>query len=252
MNVSNMISTHKSYFLVPALGQKRSSLPLGSVIADVTCLERINTNEDLSTQIDTEIDTKEVNHCSGKVKNVDGSDTGPYSTFRRLILGDLDAPLSSESEIGYDIDWMETRSFEPSAEFIAKAAADPAIKSRLETGDDTKAYVVTGVKMARVFSIIEIQKTDKEMGMTVFHGRKIGGPTVLAFQVKQLSLTSSGEPTSESYVAGAVLEQEDREAKYMYEPTELDGEDMAELGMEAITLIDGNGEECRVFIPRKE
>ncbi|KAL7954737.1 hypothetical protein V8C34DRAFT_327949 [Trichoderma compactum] len=187
-----------------ALGQKESDLPLGSVIADVTTLERINPNENLSIPIDTETSTAELS-CEGGFIRSGGYDNSRYSAFRRLIPGYLMAPLASESVIDYDIDWIEARYFKPSAKFIAKAAADPAVKSRFEIGDSAKVFVVTGVMTAREVTIQETHETKEKIRMNV--KTDIEDPPILAFQVNQLTLTSDGEPTIESYADGAVFEQ---------------------------------------------
>lgn len=245
-----MTSTDKSYFLVPALDREPSDIPLGSVIADVTSLEKINPTEDCPAQIDTEIYTKGVRDCAGKVENVDGCGTGPYSAFRRLILSDFEAPLSSESKIEYECNLIQTRSFKPSPEFIVKVVVDPAVKSHLEIGGGrAKVFVITGIKITRGLFVYETQKTKNKMAKKVYHGVRIGGPTVFAFQVEQLGLTSNGEPTSESYVSGAVLRQEDHKAEYTVEANELDDEDIDELGVEVVDVINDNGEKCRFLIP---
>ncbi|QYS95391.1 hypothetical protein H0G86_002683 [Trichoderma simmonsii] len=201
-----MPSFRESYFLVPVLGQQESDMPLGSVIADVTTLERIKPNEDLSIHIDTEI------YKPWRVPQIVGAIPSArydieYSAFRRLMLDDLEEPLAPVSLIVYGIDQIKTRCFQPSAEFIAKAAADPAVKSRLEIGDAAKVFVVTGVKMARKFSVHE---ENTETGM-VKHQIKFDATdlsTIFAFKVSQLFLTSDGEPTIENYVDGAIFEED--------------------------------------------
>ncbi|KAJ4861376.1 hypothetical protein T069G_02330 [Trichoderma breve] len=199
-----MPSFRESYFLVPSLGQQESDMPLGSVIADVTTLERIKPNEDLSIHIDTKVyKLAEVEPTAGFIRS-GGFDTSRYSAFRRIMLDGLEEPPASASVIEYEIGWVKTRLFQPSAEFIAKAAADPAVKSRLEIGDAAKVFVITGLKTTKIFSISE---TLEEEGI-VTHEKEFDGPTILGFKVKRLFLTSDGEPTIESYVDGAIFEQD--------------------------------------------
>ncbi|KAK4081258.1 uncharacterized protein Triagg1_2790 [Trichoderma aggressivum f. europaeum] len=214
------MSGPESYFLVPALGQEPDSMPLGSVIADVETLERMNPNENLSIPIDTKIFTAKIETATGFMWN--GPDEGysltKYLAFRRLILGDIEAPLPPGSTIKYRCERIETRHFEPSAEFIANAAANPAVKSRLEIGDSAKVFVVTGIKTAEEIKVKENQKTDTKMHMRGTHGKSALGPTIVAFQVKQLFLTPDA--------------------------TDLTDEDLVEQGMEAVKVtIDGNGDQ---------
>ncbi|KAL7907410.1 hypothetical protein GGI35DRAFT_487119 [Trichoderma velutinum] len=123
---------------------------------------------------------------------------------------------------------METRRFTPSPNFIAKAAADPAVKAFLKMESTDEVFVVTGVKIAKGLAITTIKETEKgrilqaRVGLPIpqlqietraernrarcqAHTQTIDGPTIFAFQVERLRLTWKNVPTSKGYLTNAVF-----------------------------------------------
>ncbi|KAL7781838.1 hypothetical protein V8C43DRAFT_319541 [Trichoderma afarasin] len=223
--------TRKSYFMAPKWSICPSSVPLGSVITSVTDKHQIlQHNKDLSTHIDTEIYAQETMNCSGKIEITSRWFVGFHPFSDRHILLDRTNPYaryaSSSSLKGtYACELMETRSFKPSPEFLAKVAADPAIKSRLESHENV--FVVTGVKIANKGAITENMVNKMftvRMGVQKWPRlilTAIDQPMLFAFQVEKVSFTWEGKLTSKAYDLGDEAE--------------------ANCGMETRNGLDGDG-----------
>ncbi len=272
-----MASTRKSYLLSPSWGLKPSEVALGSVIASVKFPERPLSRTELPAEIDTEIHTEEAKNCSGKVNNGNKWSIGLFATFIHCVTPGGEASYSSRSssEIEYSCDSMETRRFTASPEFIAKAAADPAVKSHLKVGGmAAKVFVVTGVKIANGVTIttteeagrdatihvgVEVPATQTTVGLRATlnptkyrtHTKTIEGPSVFAFQVVKLLVNRRGEAISKGYVVGAVLGQKDEEIQYVIEMADedLDDDDMNDFGLKSREGLGQGGEKCRILIP---
>ncbi|KAL6820172.1 hypothetical protein J3E69DRAFT_374212 [Trichoderma sp. SZMC 28015] len=218
-----MPSTQKSYFLPPHWQLRPSRIPLGGVITSVTDKREILLGKkDLSTDIDTEIYTKEAKNCSGKIELSYEGHLGVFSSIK-LVRTRPEAPFAwkTQVEYRYACELIETRSFKPSPEFLAKVAANPAFKSRLKYNywdPRAKVFVVTGVKIANRGSITNTQET---LFATGAGGRRVNQhsrspieqPMLFAFQVEQVYFTWAGKLATKAYVKGAHIGQEDNEAE---------------------------------------
>lgn len=273
-----MASTCKSYLLTPSWGLKPSEVALGSAIASVRFPQRPLSSKDLPTKIDTEIHTEEPDtRCSGKIKDGNKWSIGLFATFVQFITAGGEASYSSTSstEIEYSCDSMTTRRFTASRDFIAKAAADPAVKSHLKIGGmGAKVFVVTGVKIAEGLTITTTEGAEKDITIHVSakvpaaqttvgpkatlnptkyrtHTKTIAGPTVFAFEVVKLLVNRKGEATSKEYIVGAVLGLKDEEIEYVIEMADedLDDDDMNDFGLESREGLEEDGEKCRIIIP---
>lgn len=209
-NFSDMFSfTRNSYFLAPKRPLCPSSIPLGSVITTLIDEHQILANNmDLSTAIDTEIQTDEVQNYSGKKKFSSSRFISPFSFVMRLLTKSPHPVAAfSSREFNYAYELMETRSFKPSPEFLAKVAADPAFKSRLESS--CNVYVVTGVKIANrgfitISVMADVHTPQGIIPIREFEETPIDGePMLFALQVEKVGLTRAGKPKSKAYVKGA-------------------------------------------------
>ncbi|MBE3049829.1 hypothetical protein IMZ48_46495 [Candidatus Bathyarchaeota archaeon] len=271
-----MASTRKSYLLTPSWGLKPSELALGSVIASVKFPERPLSNKDLPADIDTEVHTEESKDCSGRLKDGNKWSIGLFATFVDLITAGGEASYSSgsSSEIEYSCESMETRRFTASPEFIAKAAADSAVKSHLKIGGmGAKVFVVTGVKTAKGVTITITEEAEKDATIHVSagipgtkttvgpkatlnptryrtHTKTIDGPIIFAFQVEKVRVNRKSNATSKGYVVGAVLGQDGKKVEYVTEVADedLDDEDMDDAGLESRDAFE-DGEKCRIIVP---
>ncbi|KAL6820175.1 hypothetical protein J3E69DRAFT_374221 [Trichoderma sp. SZMC 28015] len=266
-----MASNHKSYLLAPSWDLNPSEIALGSVIADVTSPQRVLSSKGLPAEVDTEIQFSKDGNCFGKINENHKWGVGIFSDFMNVITAGFKVSHASmsSSHIEYSCESMETQRFTPSQKFIAKAAAEPQVKSHLKIGGlGTKLFIVTGIKIAKGVTISTTEEAGKD---TIFqvgaeipipiptpqiqigpkatrnltrheaHTKTTGGPIVFAFQVEKLRLT--WKPTSKGYVKGAVLGQRGDETEYMIEVDEdLDDDDMADFGLEA-----HDGEKYRVI-----
>lgn len=275
-SATNMASNHKSYLLAPSWDLNPSEIALGSVIADVTSPQRVLSSKGLPAEVDTEIQFSKDGNCFGKISKNHKWGFGIFSDFMNVITAGFKVSHASmsSSHIEYSCESMETQRFTPSQKFIAKAAAEPQVKSHLKIGGlGTKIFIVTGIKIAKGVTISTTEEAGKD---TVVHmGAEIptpqiqigpkatrnltrhethtktagrGGSIVFAFQVEKLRLTWR-EPTSEGYVKGAVLGQRGNETEYMIEVAadeDLDDDDMADFGLEAHEGSE-DGEKYRVI-----
>ncbi|OPB41819.1 hypothetical protein A0O28_0103790 [Trichoderma guizhouense] len=238
-----MPSTQKSYFLPPHWQRRPSHIPLGGVITSVTDEREILRNKDLPTDIDTEIYTKEAKSCSGKIELSYKGHLGLFSSIQ-LARTRPKAPYAWKTEVEYKYacELIETRSFKPSPEFLAKVAANPAFKSRLKYNywdPRAKVFVVTGVKIANSGSITHNRDS---LFATGVGGRRVNQhsqipieqPMLFAFQVEQVYFTWTGKLATKAYVKGAHIGQEDNEAEDKAQDADEDlvEEDEAKCGME--------------------
>lgn len=238
-----MPSTQKSYFLPPHWQLRPSRIPLGGVITSVTDEREILGKKDLSTDIDTEIYTKEAKSCSGKIELSYKGHLGVLSSIQ-LVRTRPEAPYAwkTQVEYRYACELIETRSFKPSPEFLAKVAANPAFKSRLKYNywdPRAKVFVITGVKIANRGSITHIQEN---LFATGVGGRRVNHhsqipieqPMLFAFQVEQVYFTWTGKLATKAYVKGAHIGQEDNEAedKAQDADEDLGDEDEANCGVQ--------------------
>ncbi|PNP51048.1 hypothetical protein THARTR1_08276 [Trichoderma harzianum] len=273
-----MASSRRSYLLAPSWDLSPSEIALGSVIADVTSPQRVLSNKDLPAEVDTEIQCVKDDNCFGKINETHEWGIGVFSDFLNMITAGFEASHASRasSHIEYSCESMETQRFTPSQTFIAKAAAEPHVKAHLQIGGlGTKFFIVTGIKIAKGVTIATTEEAGKDTTFQVgaeiptpqlqigpkatlnltrhqAHTKTIGGPIVFAFQVEKLRLTWKREPTSESYVKGAVLGQRGDVTEYMIEVADkdLDDDDMADFGLEARDITDDDGEKCRIIFLR--
>ncbi|KAL6806341.1 hypothetical protein GGI42DRAFT_321028 [Trichoderma sp. SZMC 28013] len=273
-----MASTHKSYFLASSWDLNPSEITLGSVITDVKAPEQLLSNKDLPANIDTDIYAQEATNSSGEVEYGNEFSVGLFSTFIQLITAGFEVSHSSKSssKLEYSYESMETRRFTPSQEFIAKVAADAAVKSRLKIwGRRAKIFLITGVKIAKGVTLATVEEAEKDTTFQVgveiptpqvkigpkatlnlatrqAHTQRVEGPIIFAFQVERLRLPWKGEPTSERHVNGAVLGQKNGEIQYMIQVSDacLDDEEMKHIGLEARDITDEDGEKCRIIFPR--
>ncbi|KAL7781836.1 hypothetical protein V8C43DRAFT_297416 [Trichoderma afarasin] len=212
----------KSYFLAPSWDLDPSEIALGSVIADITSPETFISNKDLPTEIDKKIRSWEAKGCSGSIKSRRKWGVGLFTTLLQAIKSyvAISYVSMSSSEFKYSCESIETRTFALSPQFIAKAAADPAVATFLKTGD--KVFVITGVKIAKTLDITTIKVTENSKivqasaGIPIpdlqikaeagrdharyhTHTQRIDGPIVFAFQVARLRLNRKNVPTIEDY-----------------------------------------------------
>ncbi|KAF3071777.1 hypothetical protein CFAM422_006178 [Trichoderma lentiforme] len=273
-----MASNHESYLLAPSWDLSSSEIALGSVIADVTCPQRVLSTKGLPAEVDTEIQFRKADDCVGKTNKNYTWGAGVFSDFLNVIPAGFKASYASRSSsrIEYSCESMETQRFTPSPKFIAKAAAEPQVKSHLKIGGlGTKFFIVTGIKIAKGVTIATTKEAGKDITLQVgaeiptpqiqigpkvtlnltkdeAHTQRVEGPIVFAFQVEKLLLTWKREPIGESYVKGAVLGQRDDETDYVIEVADedLDGNDMADFGLETHNGSEENGEKYRVIFSR--
>ncbi|KAM0476145.1 hypothetical protein ACHAPX_006562 [Trichoderma viride] len=273
-----MADTHKTYLLAPLWGLKPSEVALGNAIASVKFPQKSLSNTNLPNEIDTEIHTEEAKDCSGMIKTGNKWSVGLFATFVHFITAGIETSFSSASslEIEYSCESMETIRFTISPEFLAKAAADIAVKTHFKVGGiGAKVFVITGVKIAKGITITTTKETDKNTTFLVgaeiplaqttvgpkatvkpskyqTHTKTIDGPIVFAFQVEKLRVSRKGEAISKSYVKGAMLgENNDDEDEFVIEiPKEsLDDDDMDDFGVELCEGLEESGEKCQIFIP---
>ncbi|KAM6481767.1 hypothetical protein HDV62DRAFT_397854 [Trichoderma sp. SZMC 28011] len=212
----------KSYFLAPTWDLDPSEIALGSVIADITTPQMFISNKDLPTEIDKKIHSWEVKGCSGGIKWLRKGGIGLFTTLLQAIKSyfAISYVSTSSSEFKYTCELIETRTFTLSPQFIAKAAADPAVATFLKTGD--KVFIITGVKIAKTLDITTIKvmenstivqasagipipdlqikvEAGRDHGRYHTHTQRIDGPIVFAFQVARLRLNRKNVPTVEDY-----------------------------------------------------
>ncbi|KAF3910649.1 hypothetical protein ABW21_db0205587 [Orbilia brochopaga] len=272
-----MASTRKSYLLAPSWDLRPSEVALGNAIASVRFPERLLSNKDLPAEIDTEIYTEEAKDCKGEVTDGNKLSVGLFATFLQVVTfgGELSYSTMSSSKIEYSCESMETRRFTASPDFIAKVAADPAVKTHLKMGGmGAKVFVVTGVKTAKGVTITTTEEAEKDKTIHVgaeipatqitvgpkatlnatkyqTHTKTIDGPIVFAFQVDKLRVSRKGVATSKGYTVGALLGQKDEKVEYVIEMADedLDDDDMDDFGVESRDGLEEGGEMCRVVFP---
>lgn len=273
-----MVSTQKSYFLASSWDLDPSEVTLGSVITDVKSPAKLLSSKDLSANIDTDIYAREATNSSGKTWSRNEFSVGLFSKFIELMAAGVEVSYSSKSssKLEYSYESMETRRFTPSQAFIAKVAADAAVKSRLKIwGRRAKIFLITGVKIAKGVTLATVEEAEKgttfQAGVEIptpqikigpkatlnrakgqAHTQRVEGPIVFAFQVERLRLPWKGEAIGERYVDGAVLGQKNGEIEYMVQVSDvcLDEEEMEHIGLEARDITDEDGEKCRIIFPR--
>ena len=173
----------------------------------------------------------------------------------------------------YSCKSMETRRFTPSTAYIAKTAADPAVRSHLKVGGlSAKVFVITGVKIAKDVTITTTEDTSKDTTVQIgvdipasqitvgpkvtlnptvhrTHTKTIAGPIVFAFQVEKLRVGRKDAASSKPFFSGAFLGQADKKAEYAIERAGegLDEDDLDDFGVEASLGLAENGEECQMI-----
>ena len=272
-----MASTRKSYFLVPSWDIKPAEVALGSAIANIRSPERRMSDAALVNAIDSEIHWVEDTNCSGSIKVGKTWSVSLFATFVHMITlgGETSYASSASSEMEYSCESMETRRFTPSTAYVAKAAADPAVKSHLKVGGiGAKVFVVTGVKTAKNVTITTTEDTSTDTTIQIgadvpaaqitvgpkvtlnprghrTHTKTVTGPIVFAFQVEKLRVSRKDTASSKPFIIGAFLGQMDEKAEYVIERAGegLDEDDLDDFGVEAYSGLDENGEECQVIAP---
>ncbi|KAK1252124.1 hypothetical protein MKX08_003311 [Trichoderma sp. CBMAI-0020] len=272
-----MADMHKTYLLAPSWGLKPSEVALGNAIASVKLPQRLLSNKNLPNDIDTEIRTEEAKDCSGKVKTGNTWSVGLFATFVHFITAGFETSYSSTTslEIEYSCESMETLMFTISPEFLAKVAADTAVKTHLKLGGmGAKVFVITGIKIAKGITITTTEENKSNAAILVgadiplaqttvgpkatlnpsnyqTHTKTIDGPIVFAFQVEKLRVSRKGEATSSSYVVGAMLGERNDEDEFVIEISKqsLDDDDMDDFGVKPCEGLEESGERCQIFIP---
>ncbi|KAL7894259.1 hypothetical protein HDV63DRAFT_407147 [Trichoderma sp. SZMC 28014] len=220
-----MADMQETYLLVLSWGLKPSEVTLGSAIANVKFPQNILSNKNLPNEIDTEIYTEEAKACSGKVKTENKCSGGLLAKLVHFITPGIYSSTSI-SELEYSCESIETIRFDISPEFLAKTAADVAVKTHLKNGGEV--FVITGIQIAKGVTITTTEETEENITIPIgaevplaqttvgpkatlipfkylTYTKSIDGPIVFAFQVERIRVGRKGEVTSKSYLKGAIL-----------------------------------------------
>lgn len=274
-----MAARRKTYFLSPSWELKPTEVEIGSVIAN---FDRPGANSlsspALLSLIDTDIHTGEEKNCSGTTKTSSESSIGLFSKFINIIIlgGEVSYSSSTNSEVKYSCDTMETKRFTPSFKYLQSAVNEERVKAHLQCGFGSKVFMITGVKTVTGLTITTIENTGKNANAQVGfdipaaqltvgpkatyaptehneHTRNISGPIVFAFQVEKLSLNIMGQVSSKEYISGAFLGRDEpaNNTEYVIERGgELDDDEIDEFGAEASSgLEDDTKKICRIITP---
>ena len=278
--VFQMSSTRKSYYLAPSWDIRPEEVTLGSVVANFRVPQRTLSAPDLPSNIDSLIlPPLRESPCSGIARQSSKWNVGLFATFLQAIPlgGELSFSSSSTTDVEYSCALIETRRFTPSLQYIAKAAEDEGVKHHLKTGGfGTKAFVITGIKVAHEVGIATAESKESTTTMQIVvdtpiaqltagpkgthestglqqHTRTISGPIVFAFQVEKLRLSRKGKVKNEAYIKGAMLGQRKSDADDSVIECvggSLDEDESVDFGVDIGTATeDDTGEACEVIIP---
>lgn len=275
-----MASMRKTYFLAPSWELQPEDIILGSVIGDLKTPQRALSATEVTRYPDHQMQPPiEQKSCSGVLKQSRRWNVGLIATFLQVMTlgGELSYGSDSALKIEYPCDLMETRRLTPSLSYISKLSRDPGVRSYLKAGGlGTKAFVITGIKIAynttittteekgqetKVQVAIDIPTTPVTVGpkasyvSTTYnkHTRIFPKPIVFAFQVEKIRLNRKGQLVNGEYVKGAMLGDDNALVDdFVIERAgnELEQDEIDDFGISQLSGVDEEtGEDCSIIAP---